>query len=373
MGFNLGTAFSSHPAELVVFALIVVLAVPVVGLIWVLASWYLAARLNPANLREAVAGRHILVTGASKGLGKAIAIELAKSGASVTLFARGQAALDQAVSEVRSAVLKDEQIIQGFSVDLSDYDSVAKAVASLRDHKSGLPYWVIANAGAAQPGFLADQLPTKEQPSAVQTQINSNYYTATNIVMAVLAACKASAPAAANGESGPLKIGLTHEQSKQLPAKFIFVSSAMSVLAFIGYSSYAASKHALRGFVDAIRTELMPYSVDVHQYLPANMATAGFEEEEKLKPKITAQIEGAGNMQAPEVAAKWLLAGVVNGRYCIANDAIVELARVSVNGAGPRPNFLAEVAATPLLALIFTSWSMIMRGEILTYFKKKSD
>ena len=241
MGFQLGAAFSSHPAELVVFGLIVVLAIPLIGVLWVLACWFVASRFDHEKLKKAVNGRHILVTGASKGLGKAVAIELAKAGASVTLFARGQAALDQAVSEVREAALNGSaQTIQGVSVDLSDYDSVVKAVSSLHSHKSGLPYWVIANAGAAQPGFLADQLPTNEHPSAVQSQINSNYYTSTNIVMAILAACKASAPAAANGESGPLKIGLTHEQSKQLPARIIFVGSAMSVLSFIGYSAYSA-------------------------------------------------------------------------------------------------------------------------------------
>ncbi|KAJ3037815.1 3-dehydrosphinganine reductase [Rhizophlyctis rosea] len=374
MGFQLGAALSAYPGEFVVFAAIFLLGIPILGVVWVLVTWFLAGRFNRAKLQQDVYGRHCLVTGASKGLGKAIAMELAKAGADVTLFARGQAALDQAISEIKGAALdQTKQTIRGFSVDLTDYDSVAKALRVLYDN-GGLPDWVIANAGAATPGFLADQIPKPNQPATavVPKQIEANYLTSTNIVTAIMAVCKESAPTSTTGEDGPTKSGLTAAQAQSLPRRIVFVGSGLSILSFIGYSSYAASKHALRGFVDAIRTELLPFNVSVHQYLPANMETPGFEEEGKTKPKITAQIEGAGSTQSAESAAQCLLANVLNGRYYMTNELIIELARVSVAGPTPRPNMLAEVAATPILAVVFTAWCMIMESEILSHFKKKS-
>lgn len=129
-----------------------------------------------------------------------------------------------------------------------------------------------------------------------------------------------------------------------LPSRIVFVGSVMSILSFIGFSGYAgifcttfnyiASKYAIKGFSDAMRSELKPLGVKVHLYMPGNMSTPGFENENLTKPLITAQIEGDSQTISPKEAARFLLSSLMNERYYISNDILGELARISVNGGG---------------------------------------
>ena len=149
--------------------------------------------------------------------------------------------------------------------------------------------------------------------------------------------------------------GLSREQAVHIPSKIILVGSVLSTLSFIGYSAYSGSKYALRGFADALRSELKPLGAEVSLYFPGNMDTPGkrkrkindfplgFEEENKDKPKITKEIEGASTLIGASSAAQSLLGSILKGRYYISNDLLGELARVSVHGGAPRPNLIWEV------------------------------
>jgi 3-dehydrosphinganine reductase len=56
----------------------------------------------------------------------------------------------------------------------------------------------------------------------------------------------------------------------------------------VGYSSYAPTKFALRGLADSLRNELCGTGVGVSIFYPSNMATPGFEQENRTKPRETA-------------------------------------------------------------------------------------
>ncbi len=75
-------------------------------------------------------GSHVLVTGGSSGIGKAVAIEVVKRGANVTLVARNQLKLSDAKDEVEKYLKdSDKQKVVCVSVDLSkDYSAVERAV-----------------------------------------------------------------------------------------------------------------------------------------------------------------------------------------------------------------------------------------------------
>lgn len=71
------------------------------------------------------------------------------------------------------------------------------------------------------------------------------------------------------------------------------------------------------GLADSLRNELLMYGMDVHIFLPATIFSPGFETENKTKPALTLEIEGAVDGVTSEKAAELLLLGILvsNGRF----------------------------------------------------------
>jgi len=95
-------------------------------------------------------GRRALVTGASKGIGRAIARELAAEGVDLALCARGKAALEEAVGEALGAGVR----VFARPLDVTDPDDVHRFVEEAAAALGGLNI-VVNNAGRAQPGTFA--------------------------------------------------------------------------------------------------------------------------------------------------------------------------------------------------------------------------
>ena len=89
-------------------------------------------------------GRVVLITGASRGIGLETALYFARAGASLSIVARQQEALD----ESRAQIMKAAPLVQvlTFSVNVKDQEEAAKAVAATVDHFGRLDV-VVTNAG----------------------------------------------------------------------------------------------------------------------------------------------------------------------------------------------------------------------------------
>ncbi len=100
---------------------------------------------HPSDERT-LAGRHAIVTGASRGIGLAIATELARRGASLTLMARSADVLTE-----RAAELAREHAVaaQAVACDVADAASVRRAFAGAVE-AGGAPWALVNNAGAAE-------------------------------------------------------------------------------------------------------------------------------------------------------------------------------------------------------------------------------
>ncbi|KAI9324502.1 hypothetical protein DFJ73DRAFT_872401 [Zopfochytrium polystomum] len=359
-----------------------------------LASFWIASRYSRRGLARAAAKKHVLVVGASKGLGKSVATELASAGArTVTILARGKAALDLAADEIlreaKAAGIDNSSVrIRTVAVDAS---STADLVEKLRPvyREAGRPDWVFACAGAARPGYSVDQAdPAAPGGSPFESMMTQNYATVASVVRACLLLAKdpellkllvkpePEEPVKKN-KAGPtpgkrtwLVAGVSADEQALLPSKIVIVGSMLSIISFCGYAAYSSSKFALRGLADALRSELKPLGVSVHMYYPTNVDTPGFAEENKGKPAITAQLEGADAPVTAEDAAKKLLSQVVVGRYQIAGDFLGELLRVVANGCAPRPNPVTEAIALPLVSMVGTAWVWMADLEISNYFSR---
>jgi 3-oxoacyl-[acyl-carrier protein] reductase len=184
-----------------------------------------------------IQGKVALVTGASRGIGRSIALELARQGAKcLLLVSRNADRLAEVATEVEA--LGSEAVI--LPLDLTQNVEVSVAVA--RAWRSHGPIDLLVNcAGVAhQTPFLKARLPQVEEEIAVNLL---GMYTITRLVARRMAA--------------------------RQQGKIVNVSSLMGKLAAPTMATYSATKFAIQGFTQALRSELAPHNVQVVSLLPS--------------------------------------------------------------------------------------------------------
>jgi len=171
-----------------------------------------------------------IVTGASGGFGSRIAVELARRGFVVAAALRSLEKSAPLLAMAERAGVADS--IAPATLDVTDERSVAEATADVvRAH--GRIDVLVNNAGYAQGGFVED-VPM----SLYRAQFETN-------VWGAVAMTKAALPYMRAQRSGTI----------------INMSSVSGRVALPGFSPYAASKHALEGFTESLRAELLPFGV----------------------------------------------------------------------------------------------------------------
>ncbi len=191
-----------------------------------------------------------LITGASRGIGKAIATELASLGFDLALVARDAAALAQTIADLPEECGKAVAIPADLSEETSYESVVAETVAAL----GGLD--VLVNcAGLSQAGSFTEVTP--EQWNRIFA-VNAK---------APFFLCQAALP-----------------YLKASPKPIVI--NIASVVGFKGYANqsvYASSKHALTGFTKVFAKEVQPYGIRVHLISPGGVAT---EMVTRMRPDI---------------------------------------------------------------------------------------
>lgn len=192
-----------------------------------------------------IAGRSVIVTGASKGIGKGIARVFASKGAKVMLAARGAADLDAAVGEIRAAGGAAEAQV----CDVTDWGSVQALVAATEAAFGGVDV-LCANAGIFPQKKIVDLSPE-----------DWDHVLATNLKSAFLCV-KACIPAFERKGGG----------------RVVLTSSITGpITGFPGWTHYGASKAGQLGFLRTAAMELSRYGVTVNAVLPGNIVTEGLE------------------------------------------------------------------------------------------------
>ena len=150
------------------------------------------------------------------------------------------------------------------------------------------------------------------------------------------------------GTVNTVKATLPHMLEKG-KGSYIIVSSALALMGSIGYTGYCGSKFAVRGFADALRMELLPHGISVHQFYPANMDTPGYAEENKTKPVEAKMIDESAEMVTPEVAGVACMNGFLRDYPSIDNAPIeIGTVRIMGNGITPRSNPFREFMYLPV-------------------------
>lgn len=178
----------------------------------------------------------VVVTGAAGGLGRALAARFAAAGARVAMLDRDAVAAEEGAARIGGGAL-------GLACDVSDAGQCEQALSRV-SAQLGPVHVLVNNAGISHRSAYA-----ATEPAVIRRVMEVNFFGAVHCTRAALA------------------------DLVRTRGLIVAISSVAGFSPLIARTGYAASKHALHGFFDSLRTELVDSGVDVLLVCPAFIAT----------------------------------------------------------------------------------------------------
>ena len=204
-----------------------------------------------------IKGKVVIVTGASSGIGEATARQFGREGAMVVLAARRVDKLETLAKEIEAMGTGSQSLV--VQADLSKLDDIQKLVSHTLEIFGRIDV-LVNNAGFGRLDWLENLDPVKD----IQAQIDVN-------VMGVIQTTRQVLPVMIQQRSGSI----------------INMCSMAGLVATPTYTIYAASKHAVHGFSEALRREVNPWGIDVSLVYPGGVVTE-FTQHAGIKRKTKA-------------------------------------------------------------------------------------
>ncbi len=189
---------------------------------------------------ETLAGKNAIITGAGRGIGRAIALALASEGVNVGLLAQTDITLKNVAKEVGSLGVK----VATATADVSSNDEVNQAIDSLKSELGNVDI-LINNAGIAKFGNFLD-LEVADWEKVIQVNLMGVYY----VTRAVLS-------------------GMIEQKSGDI----INISSTAGVKGSPLTSAYSASKFGVQGITESLALEVRKHNIRVTALMPSTVAT----------------------------------------------------------------------------------------------------
>jgi short-subunit dehydrogenase len=190
-----------------------------------------------------VKGKVVLVTGASSGIGEATARQFGREGAKVVLAARRLERLEALAREIDAMKTGAETL--PVESDLSKLEDIRSLVQRTLDTFGRIDV-LVNNAGFGHLDWLENLDPKKD----IEAQFNVN-------VLGVVQTSRQALPVMIRQRAGHI----------------INMCSMAGLIATPTYTIYAASKHAVHGFSEALRREVKPWGIDVSLVYPGGVTT----------------------------------------------------------------------------------------------------
>jgi NAD(P)-dependent dehydrogenase (short-subunit alcohol dehydrogenase family) len=247
--------------------------------------------------------KFVVVTGASKGIGQATAVRLAKAGFIVFAGVRKQADGD--------ALRREYPAIRPLLIDVTNEQQIAAAAATVRDQAAGNGlYGLINNAGIAVAAPL-EFLPLED----FRTQMEVN-------LVGQLAVTQAFLPCL-----------------RQARGRIINVSSIGGRIAGPLMGAYHSSKFALEGLSDSLRMQLAPWGIEVIVIEPGAIATPIWETGRQTADNLLARMNPQVNaLYGAQIAGGriWAEQSAQNGAP---PEAVAQAIETALNAARPRTRY----------------------------------
>jgi 3-oxoacyl-[acyl-carrier protein] reductase len=188
-------------------------------------------------------GRVAVITGASRGIGRAIAVDLARAGADVALFGRDTAALGETKAACEGA--RAGAKVTTHVADVASETEVGAAVAAvLQEH--GRIDVAVANAGQAKDGLIL-RFKGEDLDRLIDVNLKSAFY---------------------------LSAAVAKPMMKQRGGAIVLVSSIVGLAGNPGQSAYSATKAGLLGLAKSLAKELGSRNIRVNSVAPGLIETA---------------------------------------------------------------------------------------------------
>lgn len=200
-------------------------------------------------------GQTALVTGASRGIGKAIALALGKAGARVACIARNKAKLDETVGEINAAGGQAE----AFSLDVVDSTAVQSLVEKLAEDWEKIDI-VVNNAGITRDTLLP-RMSDEEWDDVIATNLRSVFLFSRAAIQAMM---------------------------RKRYGRIINISSVSGLMGNPGQANYSASKAGIIGFTQTVAREIAGRKVTVNAICPGFIAT---EMTDALGPAVQDEVK----------------------------------------------------------------------------------
>ena len=192
--------------------------------------------------KDRFAGKTMLVTGGTSGIGRAACLRAGAEGANVVVVGRnaqrGQAVVDEIVRDGGKAVF--------MAADMTSEASITALFEQI-DALVGPIDLAVNNAGVVGHGERIDEMPTEEWNRVINTNLNGVFF-----------CCREeSRRMIARGQGGAI----------------VNVASVAGLTGFYRATAYVASKHAVNGLTKAMASDLAPFNIRVNSINPANTTT----------------------------------------------------------------------------------------------------
>lgn len=222
-----------------------------------------------------LSGKIALITGGSRGIGRAVAMEFAKNGASIAInYAGNEAAAQETISELKALGVRAE----AFKGDISHFDDAKKVIDEVKESFGSIDI-LVNNAGITRDGLL---LRMKEED--FDKVISVNLKGAFNCIRHM---------------SGIML--------KQRSGRIINISSVVGITGNAGQANYAAAKAGIIGLTKSAAKELASRGINVNAIAPGFIQTDMTEVlSDKVKEKIMENIP-LKRYGSPEDVAKLAL------------------------------------------------------------------
>ncbi|KIW81699.1 hypothetical protein Z517_04725 [Fonsecaea pedrosoi CBS 271.37] len=304
-----------------------------VSAVIVLLSTLLVARMLFSSKNHfPVEGLTAVVTGGSQGLGLALAQELSARGANVVIVAQNVPKLETAVTTLASrAKNAQSQRFLSLSFDLRAPESAPRILEEIKTWNNGeAPDLIFCCAGHCYPSFFADAPVDK-----LKDQMDTVYWSSAWMAHAAINMWKTPSPKASGDEN--------KSASRPKPTRhLIFTCSVLALFPVAGYSPYSPCKAAMRALADSLNQEVEVYNgsrqnpssgpvpdadMKVHIVFPMGIISPGLDNENKIKPTLTMQLEKDDKPQQPEEIAKIVLRRLGAGDFMISTMFLGHLMR----------------------------------------------